>query len=72
MKARKDLSQAAHLLAVLSQWRPESLAEALDDLLSRGRGWQSRFRRGARALLQGWPELEVASMLVASAAPKAR
>lgn len=62
-KARKDLTQAACLLAVLWQWRRESLAEALDDLLARGRGWQSRFRRGARTLLEGWPSLEAAPML---------
>ncbi len=72
VKARKDLAQAAHLLAVLWQWRRESLTEALDDLLSRGRGWQSRFRRGAKALLAGWPSLEAASMLVGSSAPKKR
>ncbi|MBN9460310.1 MAG: nucleotidyltransferase domain-containing protein [Burkholderiales bacterium] len=71
VKARKDLAQAAHLLAALWQWRRESLAEALDDLLSRGRGWQSRFRRGARALLEGWPELEAAPMLVAHGASEA-
>lgn len=70
VKARKDLAQATHLLAALWQWRRESLADALDDLLSRGRGWQSRFRRGAHALLQGWPELEAASMLVERSAPR--
>lgn len=65
VKTRKDLAQAAHLLAVLSQWRPESLTEALDDLLSRGPGWQSRFQRGAQPLkLEGWPRLEAAPMLV--------
>lgn len=72
VKARKDLAQAAHLLAALWQWRRESLTEALDDLLSRGRGWQSRFRRGAKALREGWPSLEAASMLVGSSAPKKR
>ncbi|RPH62111.1 MAG: hypothetical protein EHM83_12030, partial [Burkholderiales bacterium] len=51
-KSNKDLAQAAHLLAVLWQYRREQLEEALDDLLSRGRGWQSRFRQGAQALVK--------------------
>ncbi len=72
VKARKDLAQAAHLLAVLWQWRRESLTEALEDLLSRGRGWQSRFRPGAKMLLEGWPSLEAAPMVVAGTASKTR
>lgn len=70
VKARKDLTQAAHLLAALWQWRRESLVEALDDLLSQGRGWQSRFRRGTRAMVDGWPGLEAGPMLLAHGAPE--
>ena len=70
VKARKDLAQAAHLLAALWQWRRESLVEAMDDLLSRGQGWRSRFRRGVRTLLEGWPKLEAAPMLATRAAVK--
>lgn len=62
-KSNKDLAQAAHLLAVLWRDRREPLQEALDDLLSRGRGWQTRFRRGTQALLRAWPALEAATML---------
>ena len=63
-KSNKDLAQAAQLLAVLGRDRREQLQQALDDLLSRGRGWQARFRRGAQALLKGWPALEAATLLV--------
>lgn len=63
-KSSKDLAQAAHLLAVLWRHRREALQEALDDMLSRGRGWQSRFRQGVQALLQSFPTLEAAAILV--------
>ena len=56
-KANKDLAQAAHLLAWLRDHRSEPLGEAVNDLMSRGRGWVARFRRGAEALNKAYPQL---------------
>ena len=56
-KANKDLAQAAHLLAWLRDHRREPLDNAVDDLMTRGRGWVSRFRQGALALNKAYPEL---------------
>lgn len=62
-RSSKDLAQAAHLLAFLREYRRDSLDAALDDLLSRGKGWRSRFRQGARALRKAYPVLEAATAL---------
>lgn len=62
-KSSKDLAQAACLAAYLWDHRREALAEALQDLLSRGRGWVARYRQGAAALRRAYPDLEVAERL---------
>ncbi|MAC79699.1 MAG: hypothetical protein CML66_16740 [Rhodobacteraceae bacterium] len=41
-KARKDLAQAEVLIGVLAQDRPDELAEAYEDALSRGQRWRER------------------------------
>lgn len=62
-KSSKDLAQAACLAAYLWDHRREALAEALQDLLSRGKGWITRFRQGAAALHKAYPEIEVSARL---------
>ena len=42
LKARKDLAQAAFLIEVLAEDRPDDLAEALEDARSRGPRWRER------------------------------
>ena len=42
LKARKDRDQAAFLVAVLSEDRPDELAEAYADARSRGPRWRAR------------------------------
>lgn len=42
IKARKDRAQAAFLVALLAQDRPDELAEAYKDALSRGPRWRER------------------------------
>jgi hypothetical protein len=65
-KAGKDLSQAASLLAYLWEHQRHTVTVALDDLYGRGQGWTSRFAVGAKAVLQGHPELgEVEGLAVA-------
>lgn len=63
-KSNKDLAQAAHLLAYLWDHRREPLDEALQDLLSRGRGWVARLGFSARALHKAYPEIEAGEMLL--------
>jgi hypothetical protein len=41
-KARKDRAQAAHLIEILAQDRPDDLREARDDARSRGPRWRER------------------------------
>ena len=62
-KASKDLAQAAHLLAWLLDHRREPLDDALKDLLSRGKGWVSRFKQGVKALNKAYPGLAAVEML---------
>jgi hypothetical protein len=45
-KAEKDRVQAAQLLAVLAEQAPHELALAKADLVSRGKGWRDKLRRG--------------------------
>lgn len=45
IKARKDRAQAAFLVEVLAQDRPDELAEALADARSRGKRWNERIDR---------------------------
>lgn len=62
-KSNKDLAQAACLLAYLAEYRREVLEEALQDLLSRGKGWVSRFRQGTLALRKAYPALAANEVL---------
>ncbi|MEO1092011.1 MAG: GSU2403 family nucleotidyltransferase fold protein [Pseudomonadota bacterium] len=50
LAARKDREQAAFLIEVLAEDRPDDLAEALDDARSRGPRWRERFDRSLRRL----------------------
>lgn len=52
IKALKDRAQAAFLIEVLAQDRPDELAEAYQDALSRGPKWQARIA----ATLQRMPD----------------
>jgi hypothetical protein len=52
LKARKDRAQAELLVAVLSEDRPEELAEAYEDAMSRGPRWRERIS----ATLKRMPE----------------
>lgn len=65
-KSSKDLAQAACLCAYLWDHRREGLAEALKDLLSRGKGWVSRYKQGAAALVKAYPDLEVSERLASA------
>ena len=52
LKARKDRSQAAFLIAVLSEDRPDELAEAYEDALSRGPRWRDRINATLKRMPQ--------------------
>lgn len=54
LKSRKDRAQAAFLVAVLSEDRPDELAEAYEDALSRGPRWRDRIK----ASLKRMPETQ--------------
>ena len=66
-KSSKDLAQAACLAAHLWDHRREALADALKDLLSRGKGWVARYKQGAAALHKAYPEIEVSARLATAA-----
>ncbi|GGH63462.1 hypothetical protein GCM10011341_38600 [Frigidibacter albus] len=51
-KARKDRAQAAFLISILAKDRPDDLAEAFEDALSRG----PRLRERLEATLARMPE----------------
>jgi hypothetical protein len=53
-KARKDMGQAAFLITVLAEDRPDDLREAYSDALSRGPRWRERIE----ATLKRLPETE--------------
>ena len=63
-KSRKDLAQAAHLLAFLWEQERTSLTTARDALLARGKGWQTPFGAGVQALCKAYPALEAADRLL--------
>jgi hypothetical protein len=42
LKSRKDRAQAAYLIGILAEDRPDDLAEAFEDAVSRGARWQER------------------------------
>ncbi|WP_421952230.1 GSU2403 family nucleotidyltransferase fold protein [Pelagibacterium sp.] len=50
LKASKDREQAAFLVAVLAQDRPDDLAEAYEDALSRGPRWRERIGASLRRM----------------------
>lgn len=52
-KSRKDRAQAAFLIGVLTQDRPEDIREAYKDELSRGLRWRQRIE----ASLERMPEM---------------
>lgn len=57
-KARKDLMQAAALIAWLAgSGRGERVQAAWDDAISRGRNWERRLVQGRAALVRTVPEL---------------
>ena len=57
-KGAKDLSQAAALLALLWERRPNLVRDALADARSRGKVWASRLEAGIEAALRTDPTLE--------------
>lgn len=42
LKSAKDRAQAAYLVGILAEDRPDDLAEAFEDAWSRGARWQER------------------------------
>jgi hypothetical protein len=44
------------------------LDEALKDLLSRGKGWMTRFKQGVRSLNKAYPQLAPGEMLLGASA----
>lgn len=50
LKARKDRSQAEFLIEVLSQDRPDELAQAYEDALSRGHRWRERIEASLKRM----------------------
>jgi hypothetical protein len=68
-KASKDLAQAASLIDYLAEHREDALGAALDDLLSRGKGWRSRFAVGAQALARAYPQLDAVHHLAQAISP---
>ena len=62
-KSGKDLIQAASLLEYFKENRRWEVQEAYDDLISRGKGWISRFERGLAAIEKAHPQLAVREWL---------
>lgn len=50
LKARKDRAQAEFLVKVLSEDRPDDLAEAYEDALSRGPRWRERIQASLKRM----------------------
>lgn len=49
-KARKDVAQAAQILAALRDLRPGDVALAVSNAIDRGKGWRSALQRGVAML----------------------
>jgi hypothetical protein len=62
-KANKNLTQAASLLGYFKENRTWEIQAAYEDLMSRGKGWVSRFERGRKAIEKSYPEMEVSTWL---------
>lgn len=58
-KANKDIDQAHCLIACLVDARPGSLEDTCVDLVSRGKGWRSRFAEGLAILRRRYPGTDV-------------
>ena len=56
-KAGKDRAQAAQLLEVMLEDLPDAVTVAHASLVSRGRGWVSRFQRAIRKVAKDYPRL---------------
>lgn len=63
-KSRKDLEQAAQLLARLKETRAWEVEEAWADLIQRGKGWVDRVKRGRSALIAAYTELGMEEWLL--------
>jgi hypothetical protein len=50
LKSRKDRAQAALLIQVLAEDRPDELREAYEDALSRGQSWQDHIARSLKRM----------------------
>ncbi len=59
MKVGKDLTQAATLIAYLSEYDPQALRDAWVDLIQRGAGWKSRAMEGLGSLAKHFPGLDL-------------
>ena len=55
-KSAKDLVQSAAIIAYYAQRERASLDQAMRDLVDRGRGWRSRAKKGAMALVDVHPD----------------
>lgn len=62
-KSGKDLMQAASLLALLKERRKWEVEQAWADMISRGRGWSGRIKRGINALDRQYPEFDIKTWL---------
>ncbi len=50
LKARKERAQAEFLVAVLSEDRPDDLAESFEDAISRGHRWRDRINASLKRM----------------------
>lgn len=66
-KARKDIEQAAALIRVLAEDRPDELEDAFNEAESRGRSWRTHLKKGAARLPD--KEREILRSLVDLTAP---
>ncbi|MCR4304110.1 MAG: nucleotidyltransferase domain-containing protein [Gallionella sp.] len=57
VKAEKDLRQARAMIAFFKDNRPFEIAEAKDDLMSRGKGWATRLNNAMKVLEKKDPAL---------------
>jgi hypothetical protein len=63
VKSAKDIEQAAALMQYfLASSQAELVAQAWNDAIARGRGWQRRAEQGRRALLSSHPELDAPAL----------
>jgi len=58
LKSRKDRAQAAFLIEVLAEMRPDELAEAFTDAMSRGAKWRSRLQSSLKRMPESHAILE--------------